>query len=126
MYSYANIYAKTDVVIAVQTKMMIPTHILYQDYFAQAVKTQVEIMNDDSVSPKVRSDAANSLMTHLKQPEIKKAEIEINTKDTGVIGDLANALANLSAGQREMMLQGKTSIRDITEAVIIEVEKDEE
>lgn len=126
LWAYANSYAKNKLVIDIHAKLLVPTHIMYQDVFAQAVKAQVEIMNDNSVSAKVRSDAANSLMTHLKQPEIKKAELQINTKDTGVIGDLANALANLSAGQRQMMMEGKTTLKEINEAVIIEVEPENE
>lgn len=124
LYQYANIYSRNKTVTEVMTKLMMPTHVLYQDIFHQAVKTQAEIMVNTKINPKIRSDAANSLMTHLKQPEIKKAELQINTKDSGVISDLANALANLSAGQREMMLNGKTTLKEINEAVIIEVEAD--
>lgn len=125
LYVYANSYAKNKVVVEIMAKLMVPTHIMYQDYFHMAVKTQVEIMTDDSVSPKVRSDAANSLMTHLKQPEIKQAELNINTSDSGVINQLSEALNNLSKGHKELLSQGRTTLKDISEAVIIEVEKDE-
>lgn len=125
LHSYASGYARNRVVVEVLAKMQVPDHILYQDYFHLAVKTQVEIMTDDSVSPKVRSDAANSLMTHLKQPEVKKAELSISTSDTGVIGSLADALNALSGKQRQMLSEGKMSVRNISEAVIIEVEPDE-
>ena len=125
LYVYANSYAKNKVVIEIMAKLMVPTHIMYQDYFHMAVKTQVEIMTDDKVSPKVRSDAANSLMTHLKQPEIKQAELNISTSDSGVINQLSEALNNLSKGHKELLSQGRTTLKDISEAVIIEVEKDE-
>mgnify|MGYP000352292348 FL=1 len=125
LYVYANSYAKNKVVIEIMAKLMVPTHIMYQDYFHMAVKTQVEIMTDNSVSPKVRSDAANSLMTHLKQPEIKQAELNISTSDSGVINQLSEALNNLSKGHKELLSQGRTTLKDISEAVIIEVEKDE-
>ena len=125
LYVYANSYAKNKVVVEIMAKLMVPTHIMYQDYFHMAVKTQVEIMTDDSVSPKVRSDAANSLMTHLKQPEIKQAELSINTNDSGIINQLSEALNNLSRGHKELLSQGRTTLKDISEAVIIEVEKDE-
>lgn len=125
LYVYANSYAKNKVVVEIMAKLMVPTHIMYQDYFHMAVKTQVEIMTDDKVSPKVRSDAANSLMTHLKQPEIKQAELSINTNDSGIINQLSEALNNLSKGHKELLSQGRTTLKDISEAVIIEVEKDE-
>lgn len=125
LYVYANSYAKNKVVVEIMAKLMVPTHIMYQDYFHMAVKTQVEIMTDDKVSPKVRSDAANSLMTHLKQPEIKQAELSINTNDSGIINQLSEALNNLSKGHKELLSQGRTTLKDISETVIIEVEKDE-
>lgn len=126
LYAYANGYAKNKLVVDIHSKLIVPTHILFQDVFHQAVKVQASIMNDDSVSPKVRSDAANSLMTHLKQPEVKKAELEISTKDTGVIGELANALNNLGSNTVELMKSGKYTMKDLREATIIEVEKDNE
>lgn len=122
LYVYANSYAKNKVVVEIMAKLMVPTHIMYQDYFHMAVKTQVEIMTDDKVSPKVRSDAANSLMTHLKQPEIKQAELKISTEDNGAIGHLADALASLSGKQRELLNSGAMRLKEVSEAVIIEVD----
>lgn len=120
LYQYANLYAKNKTVVEVMTKVMIPTHVLYQDIFHKAVKTQAELMQT-AKSEKVRADAANSLMTHLKTPEIKKAELQVNVGSTGAIDQLSEALANLSGKQSEMLSQGKYSLQDIREATIIEV-----
>lgn len=124
LWAYANKYSKSKVVVDVHTKMLVPVHIMFQDYFAQAVKTQADLMIN-ATSEKVRSDAANSLMTHLKPPEVKKAEISISTQDSGVIGDLANALSALSDSQRTMIQSGKMTIDDISKAEIIELDKDD-
>lgn len=121
LYQYANIYAKNKTVTEVLAKLMIPTHVLYQDIFHQAVKTQAELMLDDTISPKVRSDAANSLMTHLKTPEIKQAEVKIDVGGSGAIEQLAEALGSLSGKQSEMLKSGSYSLKDIREATIIEV-----
>lgn len=125
LYVYANSYAKNKVVAEIMAKLIVPTHIMFQDYFSLAVKTQVEIMTDDSVSPKVRSDAANSLMTHLKQPEIKQAELKISTNDNGAIGSLTEALNNLSNAQKQALSSGSIKLKDISEAEIIEVKENE-
>lgn len=125
LYVYANSYAKNKVVVEIMAKLIVPTHIMFQDYFSLAVKTQVEIMTDDSVSPKVRSDAANSLMTHLKQPEIKQAELKISTNDNGAIGSLTEALNNLSNAQKQALSSGSIKLKDISEAEIIEVKENE-
>lgn len=126
LYAYANSYARNKTVVKILTKMMVPAHIQYQDIFSQAVKVQATIMNDDKVSPKVRSDAANSLMTHLKQPEIKQMELGISTKDSGVIAELANALNNLGSNTVELMKSGKYTMKELREATIIEGELNEE
>lgn len=125
LYVYANSYAKNKVVVEIMAKLLVPTHIMYQDYFHMAVKTQVEIMTDDTISPKVRSDAANSLMTHLKQPEIKQAELKISTNDNGAIGSLTEALNNLSNAQKQALSSGSIKLKDISEAEIIEVKENE-
>lgn len=125
LYVYANSYAKNKVVVEIMAKLMVPTHIMFQDYFSLAVKTQVEIMTNDSVSPKVRSDAANSLMTHLKQPEIKQAELKISTNDNGAIGSLTEALNNLSNAQKQALSSGSMRLKEISEAEIIEVKENE-
>ena len=125
LYVYANSYAKNKVVVEIMAKLMVPTHIMFQDYFSLAIKTQVEIMTNDSVSPKVRSDAANSLMTHLKQPEIKQAELKISTNDNGAIGSLTEALNNLSNAQKQALSSGSMKLKEVSEAEIIEVKENE-
>lgn len=122
LYVYASGYAKNKLVVDIQSKLIVPTHILFQDVFHNAVKVQATIMNDDNVAPKVRVEAANSLMTHLKQPEVKKAELQVTTKDTGAIGQLTEALNNLSKRQSDMLTSGSFSLKDLREATIIEVD----
>lgn len=124
--SYADIYSKTKAVVDIQAKMIIPTHILCHDYFYQALRVSVELMTDDKVSPKVRADAANNVMNHTKQPEIKKQELEINVKETDDIAQLRNALHEFSQKQHEAIIEGKYSVVDaITTEVYVE-DKDEE
>lgn len=123
--NYAGIYAKSKLVTKMQAMLMLPSHIMYQDVFHNAVKVQAEIMNDPDVSPKVRSDAANSLMTHLKQPEIKQMELQIGTKNEGAIAELTEALNALSGKQRELILEGKYTTKELREAEIIEVQENE-
>lgn len=120
LYSYATMYSKSKAVTEVMSKLMIPSYIMYQDIFHKAVHTQAEIMLDPKVSPKVRSDAANSLMTHLKQPEIKKAELDIKVNNNDAINSLSEALSNLSGKQRELILEGEYSVKDISETILVQ------
>ena len=125
LYQYANIYSKNKTVVEVMTKVMVPKYVMYQDWFDKAVNVQGEIMLSDKAPFKVKSDAANSLMTHLKPPEIKQAEVKINTSGSGAITQLAEALNNLSSKQSDMLRSGRYTLQEIREAEIIEV-KDEQ
>jgi len=76
--SYVAAYNKGKLVNMVYERAMIPTWVLNQDMFQSALNTQYEIMNDVTVSDKVRVEAANSVLTHLKRPETNKAELKID------------------------------------------------
>lgn len=121
LYQYANIYSRNKTVTEVMAKLMIPVHILYQDTFHLAIKVQTEIMTDQDVSPKVRSDAANSIMTHLKTPEIKQAELKIETNGNSAINQLSEALSALSGRQRELILEGEYTLKDVSTVHVGEV-----
>lgn len=117
--TYANIYAKGKLVTEIHAIALVPTHIMYQDYFHLAVKTQVEIMTDPNVSAKVRSDAATSLMTHLKTPEVKKAELNVNVNESDTIAELRDVLSQLSAKQHTDIIEGQYKVLDVSHHKII-------
>jgi hypothetical protein len=76
--SYVAAYNKGKLVNLVYERAMIPTWVLNQDMFQAALNVNYEIMNDVTVSDKVRVEAANSILTHLKKPETNKAELKID------------------------------------------------
>ena len=83
---------------------MVPTWILNQDVFQSAINTQYELMMDEEVSPKVRSDAANSLLTHLKKPEVAtKAEIKIDIGLNDGMAALEQQIVAISRRQLELI-----------------------
>nr|QTZ82770.1 MAG: hypothetical protein [Enquatrovirus sp.] len=116
---YANAYAKGKIVTEVHALALVPTHLMYQDYFHLAVKTQVELMTDPNVSPKVRSDAANSLMTHLKTPEVKKAELNVSVNESDTIAELRDVLGQLSAKQHTDIIEGQYKVLDVSQHKIV-------
>lgn len=124
--SYADTYSKNQCVIDIQAKMLLPTHIVCHDLFYEAMRVTVDIMNDDKVSPKVRVDAANNIMTHTKQPEIKKQELNIKINESNEIEQLKQALFDLSAKQRNDIIEGNYSVVDVINQNIYIEDKDEE
>ena len=69
--SYVTAYNKSKLVNLIYEQTLIPSYVLNQDLYQRALNVQATLMTDENVSPKVRTDAANSLLTHLKMPEIK-------------------------------------------------------
>lgn len=104
--AYVAAYHKNKLVNAILEQAIVPTWLLNQDIYQRAINTQFELMTDENVSPKVRSDAANSILTHLKPPEVKKVELDIGVKNSGGIGDLMATMNQLAQQQRELIDRG--------------------
>ena len=76
--SYVSAYNKGQLVTKITETAAVPTWLLNQDIHQEAVNTQYYLMTSDDVSHKVRSDAANSLLTHLKRPDMQHSELKID------------------------------------------------
>lgn len=113
-------YSKGKLVNAILEQSMVPTWVLNADLFQKALNVQADLMQNAN-SEKVRSDAANSILTHLKRPEAVKGQIDLNIKDSSGMNELKQVLGEMAVRQREMLEQG-APIRQITDARIIEGE----
>ena len=119
--AYVAAYHKGKLVNQIMEQAAVPTWLINQDLFQKAINVQAELMTDPDVSPKVRSDAANSLLTHLKRPEAAAPAININLNPTSAVDDLRNTLASLAQQQKELIQGGMTAKR-LAEQTIIEGE----
>ena len=116
---YNTAYNKSKLVNLVYEQSLIPTHIFNASVFQKAVNVQAELMTDPDVSAKVRSDAANSLMTHLKRPESQKIELDIAVKEDSAIADLRASTRALVEQQKTMLKTGAMNARDIAHSDLI-------
>jgi hypothetical protein len=102
--SIVTAYNKGMLVTKIMERAMVPTWILNQDVFQSAINTQYDLMMDSGVSDKVRSDAANSLLTHLKKPEdTKKTELKIEIGLNDGMAALEQSLVNISRKQLDLI-----------------------
>lgn len=120
------IYNKSKLVNLVREAALIPAHIYNADVFQEAINEQAKIMRDPTVSAKVRSDAANSLMTHLKRPEKQKVELDIGVKEDSAIANLRETTAKLVEQQRTMIAAGGMSAKEVAEQEIVVIEHDKD
>ncbi len=102
--SYVAAYHKGKLVNLIMEQSIIPSWVLNQDIYQKAINTQVELMTDPDVSAKVRSDAANSILNHLKKPEnTKTLNLNVNESEAGGLSAMSKMLSDLAQRQKEMI-----------------------
>lgn len=116
--SYVTAYNKSKLVNLIYEQSIIPTHVLNADMFQEALNVQADLMMN-AKSEKVRSDAANSLLGHLKPPENKKLEIEVSQVESSVVDDLRRATQEHAKVLRQNIAAGALSVRDTAEATVV-------
>lgn len=121
--AYVSAYNKGKIVNAILEQALVPSWLLNQENYQKAINTQVELMMT-AQSEKVRSDAANSILTHLKRPEAVKAEISLELKENSGMNELKKALGDMAQQQRELISQGVPTAL-IAAKPIVEAEFDE-
>lgn len=118
--AYVAAYNKGKLVNMVLEQCLVPAWVLNQDLYQKAINTQAYLM-ENANSEKVRAEAANSLLTHLKRPETTKVELDVGLKDNSGLTELKNALEGMASKQLEMMRAG-VGVKEITHSPLIEAE----
>lgn len=118
-------YNRGKLVNLILEQTLIPTWILNQDIYQEAINTQAELMRN-AKSERVRMQAADSILTHLARPEAAKdAQINLNVNAGDAIKELKQTLISLAQKQQELISQGITA-KEIAEQRIIDGEYREE
>lgn len=118
MSSIITVYNKSKLVNNIMEQSMIPSWILNQDLYQKAINTQAELMLT-AASEKVRSDAANSLLIHLKPPEVKKVELDIGVKQGSEVEQLRTIVAELAGRERRLIEAGVITAKENAESKLI-------
>lgn len=120
---YVSSYNKGLLVNKVLEQTLIPTWVLNQHMYQEALNTQVELMRN-SHSDKVRCDAANSILTHLKRPEEKALNINFGIAESSAIISLEQNIAKLAEVQMNLIEGGiKTSLIASTPIEVVDAEE---
>jgi hypothetical protein len=122
--SYVTAYNKSKLVNLIFEQTLIPSHVLNQDLYQRALNVQADLMVN-AKSEKVRCDAANSLLTQLKAPEVKKVELDIGVKEDSSIAALRATTMELVRQQRLMLESGAMNAQEVAHGkLIIDVESE--
>jgi hypothetical protein len=116
--SYVTAYSKSKLVALLMEQTLTPAWILNQDLYQRALNTQAELMMT-ATSEKVRTDAANSLLTHLKQPETQTVELSIGVKEDSSIDQLRDATMRLAQAPRLALTAGAVDAEFIAQSPVV-------
>lgn len=117
--AYVSAYHRGKLVNLIMEQSLVPTWVLNQDLFQKALNVQADLMLN-ATSEKVRTEAANSLLTHLKKPEAKgDFQINLNTNDSSGMKEMRETLSQLAQQQRTMIEQGQMKTIDVAGARLI-------
>lgn len=123
--SYVTAYNKSKLVNLIMEQTLIPSYVLNQDLYQKALNVQAELMLT-AKSEKVRSDAANSLLTQLKMPEVNKVQLDVNVKEDGSIAALRESTLELVRQQKLMVQAGAMNAQEVAHSkLVIDVESRE-
>jgi len=122
MSAYASTYNKTKLVTLIYEQTLIPDHIMYASVRHRAIAAQANLLN--SQNEHIVQKAADSLMNHLKAPDTAKINLDVATKDGGIIAELSSALSNLSKQQAVLIQNGSSNAKSVAHAEIIEKKND--
>lgn len=116
--SYVTAYNKGKLVNLIFEQTLIPSYVLNQDMYQKALNVQADLMMN-AASEKVRTDAANSLLTHLKPPEVKKVELDISVKEDSAIASLRESTIALARQQKMMIEAGMQNAQEVAHTRLI-------
>lgn len=125
--SYVSIYKKGKLVNLILEQTLVPSWVLNQHMYQEALNVQFELMRNAD-SEKVRTEAANSLLTHLKKPEATKNSVNINLgqQDQQGMAALTNALTQLAETQRTAIQSGNMKTIDVAATRLVHEDEDVE
>lgn len=123
--SYSTAYNKTQLVNKIMEQTLVPSHVLNADLYQKAINTQATLMITAN-SEKVRTDAANSLLVHLKMPEVTKIEMDIGITADKSVSELRATTLALVKQQKAMIESGAMQVKEIAHSkLVIEHNPDE-
>lgn len=116
--AYVSAYNKGKLVNLIYEQTLVPIHVLNADIYQRAINTQADLMMNAN-SEKVRSDAANSLLTHLAKPKETAAALNISIGESSGMTEMKDMLRQMAEKQQQLIEAG-VDTREIAGQKLIE------
>jgi len=123
--SAASRFRRSPLVIDILTQADVPLYLLFQGFRYKAVMRLAHEM-ENARFDKDRINAADKLLTHVKPPDNVKIELEVGKKESQVLQDLNDQLAEIASRQLHHLKMGSADLSQLgamkPRAEIIDVE----
>lgn len=106
--AYVAAYHKGKLVMAILDQAYVPIWLVNQDNYQKAINVQVDLMKN-AQSELVRTQAANSILTHLAKPKDAMPQVAIQINQNSGMSELMDAMAALAEKQVNMIDHGVTA-----------------
>lgn len=106
--AYVSAYHKGKLVMAILDQAYVPIWLVNQDNYQKAINVQVDLMRN-AQSELVRTQAANSILTHLAKPKDAMPQVAIQINQNSGMNELMDAMAALAEKQVNMIDHGVTA-----------------
>jgi hypothetical protein len=103
--AYVSAYNKGKLVNLILEQTLVPTWVLNQDLYQKAINVQADLMAN-SMSDKVKCEAANSLLTHLTKPKEVGPLINFDMRENSGMNEMRELLAKMAQKQQELITGG--------------------
>lgn len=118
--TYVSAYNRGKLVNLILEQTLVPTWVLNQHMYQEALNTQAELMIH-AQSEMVRTTAANSILTHLAKPKEVGPLINLDLRENSGMNELKSMLVAVAKQQKEAIEAG-VSPKAIAEQRLIEGE----
>ncbi len=119
--SVVSAYNKGILVNKILEQTLIPTHIINQGTYQEAINRLAFLMNN-AKSELVQSQSAAKLVEALRIPETQKIELDLGIKDTGHLKELRDTTMALVKQQQDMLEKGIMTPKEVAHSKLVIVE----
>ena len=116
--AYVSSYNKGKLVNLILEQTLVPIWVLNQDVYQKAINTQAELMAT-AASELVRTQAANSILTHLAKPKEAAVQINIGQAESSGMKELTDLMRDLAQQQMKSISTGEMKTVDVAAQRII-------
>ena len=115
---FVSAYKGGDLVVKLMEQSLVPSKVLNAPMFQDALNIQMGLAMN-ARSEMVQMQAANSILTHLKQNDVQKIELEVGIKGQDEVLALREEMTRLAAQQQASIAHGANTSLEIAESTLL-------